>query len=301
MTEVSQEYLTSVVARVDAVDEFAKVLSRLVIPGQLTWAKVEADYRLLAINNSLRRQIESISASVVLARSDFGHLAVPYVRPALEDVMYLKFFGDLELQQSQKLFLALGSWDHLRSLLAQRAFIGDEEMHKLWYTPAFLDTAAASKIRARDALRELQKEHKWTGGETPSGAWIADRAGERNLYDYLFAATSRAVHFSAGEILRRGWGTPRGILVTDKPEFRGHLTAFALDQLVRLYMKTLALTSPLLTRAGVASADDDPHFDTQIRPVLERVFSFGRVPLVHAHEWNLTPQGPLRFQGGSRR
>jgi hypothetical protein len=161
-------------------------------------------------------------------------------------------------------------------------------MKQLWYPQAFLDWAASSKTLARDSLRELQKKHKWSGGDTPSGAWIADQAGERQLYDYLFAATSRAIHFSAGEVLRRGWGTPEGILITDKPEFRGHLAAFALDQLVRLYLKTVSVVMPLIEHAGVGS-DEDMEFDTHIQHVLERVLSFGKVPLVHAHEWNLTP------------
>jgi hypothetical protein len=73
---------------------------------------------------------------------------------------------------------------------------------------AFLERATEAKTRARDRLRALQKKHGWSGGDSPSGAWIADQADERHLYDYLFAATSRANHFSAGEVLRRGWGRP---------------------------------------------------------------------------------------------
>lgn len=87
--------------RVDAVEEFIDVAGKLLIVGDLSWAAVEADYRLLAINSALRRQMESMQAATVLARKDLGHLAVAFVRASLEDVMYLGFFSSLDLADSQ--------------------------------------------------------------------------------------------------------------------------------------------------------------------------------------------------------
>src|SRR4051794_25687774 len=104
MSEVNQGYMTSIADRVDAVEAFAAVAGRFTSVGPLRWAEVEADYRLLAINNALRRQLESMRAATVLARSELGHLAVPFVRPSLEDVMYLRFFIQLSLEESQELF-----------------------------------------------------------------------------------------------------------------------------------------------------------------------------------------------------
>lgn len=140
-------------------------------------------------------------------------------------------------------------------------------------------------------MKGLQKQYKWGGGDLPSGAWVAERANKKDLYDYLHAATSRALHFSAGEIMRRGWGHPSGTISTDKPEFREHLASFALDQLVRLYTETWSVAMPLIEAAGVDS-DNELNWD-DIEPVLSSVFGLGRVPLVHAAEWNLTPSGPL--------
>ncbi len=79
--------------------------------------------------------------------------------------------------------------------------------------------------------------------------------------------------------------------MTDKSEFRDHLSSFALDQLWRLYVETWRVTMPLLEAAGISS-DDRLSFD-EMQPVLDRLLSAGKVPLVHAHEWNLTPDGPL--------
>ena len=255
------------------------------------WADVDADYRLLAINSGLRRQLESIRAAALLGRQDLGHLAVAFVRASLEDVMYLGFFVGLDLVDSQKLFKLLGSWDALRSLLAQRDYVGDEVMAQLWYPTAFLEAAVDAREKVQTELKALQKQYRWSGGILPSGAWIADQAGQRELYDYLHAATSRALHFSAGEIVRRGWGRPLGKIVTDKPEFREYLASFALDQLWRLYIETWKVTMPLLRTAGITS-DESLSLD-EMQPILSRLLAAGRVPLVHAHEWNLTPDGPL--------
>jgi hypothetical protein len=283
------DHATPLTERIAAIEGFVEVAGRLLTVGDLKWADVEADYRLLAINSALRRQLESIRAAVLLGRQDLGHLAVAFVRASLEDVMYLGFFVSLDMEDSQKLFKLLGNWDTLRSLLAQRAYVGDEMMARLWYPETFLDTAVDAREKVRTELKALQKQYKWSGGILPSGDWIADRSDQRELYDYLHAATSRALHFSAGEIMRRGWGHPSGKIVTDKSEFRDHLASFALDQLWRLYVETWKVTLPLLESAGISS-DDSLDFD-EMRPVLDRLLAAGKVPLVHTHEWNLTPEG----------
>lgn len=277
--------------RVAALEEFIDVAGRLLAVGDLSWAAVEADYRLLAINSALRRQMESMRAATVLARQDLGHLAVAFVRASLEDVIYLGFFTSLDLADSQKLFLLFGNWDTTRSLLAQRAYVGDDMMASLWYSKGFLDTVEIERDQVRTDLKALKKQYKWGGGDLPSSAWVAERANKKELYDYLHAATSRALHFSAGEIMRRGWGQPSGTISTDKPEFREHLASFALDQLVRLYTETWSVAKALIEAAGVHS-DNELSWEN-LRPVLSRVFGLGRVPLVHAAEWNLTPKGPL--------
>ncbi|TXS48780.1 hypothetical protein EAO75_16440 [Streptomyces sp. uw30] len=279
-------------ARVQAVEDFLELADRLIVVGELKWSNVDADYRLLAVNSCLRRQIESMKAATLLARQDLGHLAVSFVRASLEDVLYLGFFGSLPLEESQELFLLLSNWDTVRSLLAQRAYVGDDVMRNLWYPAGFLDAVEIKRDEVRSALMDLQKKYRWPGGVIPSADWIAERAGKGELYRYLHAATSRALHFSAGEIMRRGWGHPAGKMVTDKAEFRDHLASFALDQLWRLHVESWEVTSPFWEGAAVSGDDTLSFADTE--PVLNRLLALGKVPLVHAHEWNLTPNGPLR-------
>ncbi len=163
---------------------------------------------------------------------------------------------------------------------------------KLWYSTEFLDAAEAQRTVTREELKELQKEYRWSGGIVPASDWIAERAGQRPLYDYLHAATSRALHFSAGEIMRWGWGNPTGQMATDDLGFRQHLANFALYQLVLLFFETWKIVDD----TGVAGVNLAKDVDTaEVDAVVQRIAALGQVPLVHAAEWNLTPEGPLRM------
>ncbi len=272
------------------MEAFVSLADRLFEIRGIEWSAVEDDYRLLAVNAAFRRQLESIKAAVLLTRQDLGHLALAFVRAALEDVMYLKFFFGLDQTAFQRLFLLFGKWDGLRSLLSQRALVGDDVMNGLWYPTDFLGAAETQRSETREALRELQKEYGWRGGVLPSADWIAEQAGLRPLYDYLHAATSRALHFSAGEIMRRGWGDPAGQMLTNEPGFREHLADFALHQLVLLFFETWKIVENV-EAAGISLVEDvEP---AELDAVVQRIAALGQVPLVHAAEWNLRPDGPL--------
>jgi hypothetical protein len=129
-------------------------------------------------------------------------------------------------------------------------------MKDLWYTTEFLDAAEERLNETRDALKELQTQYSWSGRIVPSANWIAEQAGQRQLYDYLHAATSRALHFSAGEIMRRGWGSPTGYMTTDPPIIREHLADFALFQLVLLFFKTWRLVDDIETTGSFPASSE---------------------------------------------
>lgn len=276
--------------RIAEVKKFSELADRLFVIDDVAWADaMDGDIRLLAVNAAFRRQLESIRAALLLSTEGLGHLAVGFVRASLEEVMYLGFLQTLDREPARKLFMVLGQWDSFRSLLAQRAHVGDEVMHELWFTDNHLRQAETSTAELRKQLKVLGKHYGW-GGLLPNGDWVAERAGQRPLYDYLHSASSRAVHFSAGEVLRRAWGHPDGQITTNKPEFRDHLTNFALHQLVLLFFEMWSLLDDP-AKAGVTLSEDVE--ESEVEAVVQAVASLGQVPLVHAHEWNLTPDGPL--------
>jgi len=288
--EPDQDAASLLQRRIAAVQEFSDLADQLFKIGDVDWSEAMGrDLRLLAVNAAFRRQLESIRAALVLARAGLGHLAVGFIRASLEEVMYLAFLSKLEREDAHKLFQVLAKWDGLRSLNAQRAYVGDEVMHELWFTDELLAAAEPSTGQVRDDLKALGKSYAW-GGLLPSGEWVADQAGQRRLYDYLHSASSRSVHFSAGEILRRSWGEPGGRITTNKPEFREHLADFSLHQLVLLFFQTWSV----LDDTGATGVTLNEEIDeSEVDAVVQRIAALGQVPLVHAHEWNLTPDGPL--------
>jgi hypothetical protein len=284
----------SLAQRIEAVEAFDRHYRRLIKVGDLQWDDGMSELRLLATNYVLRRQLEALEASVQLARMSLGHLAAGFIRPALDELLWMSFLKDLGGPAANKLMSAMGVWDGRRSLLAQREYVGDAVMAKLWYPIPLLEAQAAAMSTTKADLKALGKEHGWNG-LLPSAAWLADKAGLKDLTEYLHAATSRSLHFSVGEIQRQCWGEPGGIVTTMKPEFRDHVAKFALYQLPLLLIRTVGAVMPFLAQAGITSDDaiDDDDWDS-VRVKLEEL---GNVPLVHAHEWNLTPEGPLRTSG----
>jgi hypothetical protein len=275
-------------ARLQALEQFNEKMRDSLRVGPLVWDKATPNLRALTVNSCLRRQQDSLEGAVSLGKAGHGHLAVALIRAFLEERLWIGFLARMTSTEANVLLLAMGRWDAIRALAAQRDYIGDQVMTlDLWYPPGFVD-AQVSELRViKEELRELRNVWGWQG-TLPSTAWIADQVSLRDEYEYLHSATSRAVHFSAGEVLRRGWGTPGGTLVTAKSEFREHLAEFAYDQLWRQHLGTLVEAADHLHESAITTPDNFFSDDSR-GELLAELDTLGRVPLVHAHEWNLTP------------
>lgn len=279
-------------ARLAAVETLIGGLKQAFVIGDLIWDAAWSDVRRIAVSYILRRQFEALNATVALAKAKLGHLAVGFIRPALDELLWMLWVKDLPRKDVQQLLMAMGRSDGIRSLLAQRAYVGDNMMEELWYPVAFLDAQERQQVPVKDELKRLRDHIGWSGSPLPTARWLAEQSGHRDLYDYLHAATSRALHFSMGEVMRNGWGQPGGKLVTLKPEFREYRTSFALYQLPVLLLETAIACEDFFEGAGVRTPEDGK-LEERISAAATELGKLGRVPLVHAHEWNLTPIGPL--------
>lgn len=285
-------------ARVAAVEVWLAAMKQALIIGDLAWDTAWSDLRRIAVNYILRRQLEALDATVVLAKVGLGNLAVGFVRPALDELLWMLWVKDLPQRDVQNLLMAMGRSDAIRSLVAQRTYVGDAVMQQLWYPVAFLDAQEQQLTRVKDELAKISEQFKWPGRPLPSASWVAEQTGHKDLYDYLHAAASRALHFSMGEVMRNGWGEPGGKLVTLKPEFREYRTDFTLYQLPILFLETVSACHKFFEYAGIIEREDEA-LGKQVLAAAEALGKFGRVPLVHAHEWNLTPSGPQRLANES--
>jgi hypothetical protein len=75
------------------------------------------------------------------------------------------------------------------------------------FPAAFLARAMDSET-SRAKIKALGAELGWpaNGRTPPSVKWLASQTDNSDLYDFLYSATSRVLHFSVSEIARRGWG-----------------------------------------------------------------------------------------------
>jgi hypothetical protein len=159
--------------RARAVGALLTAARRLIEVGDLRWEEVQEDYRLLVVNYVIRRQPESLEAALKLASENLAHLSVAFVRTALEEMLWVRFLASLEVETSQRLLLAMANYDGLRSLLAQRGFVGDDVMASLWYPVEFLDAAERKLVSVKEDLKQLRAELGWRG-TLPSGDWVAE-------------------------------------------------------------------------------------------------------------------------------
>lgn len=241
----------------------------------------------------LARQAESLAAAIVLADAGQGAAALPFVRPACEEYFWLKYLISIDRSDAE------ATLDHfeLEQLLAvtraQEGFAGKAETVALGlagFTELY-EQAVAARKNSRSALAQRLN---WGGkavkqGRLPSTSFIAQQAGEGELYDYLYGATSRHVHFNVPELLRRVWGI-NGIYSVGSPTFYQYFTAFALFWTSRLLLDTFLASEPLLP--GTVSRFLGPQGRTSISTLLPRWV----MPIVTAEELrgvtrNVAPSG----------
>lgn len=283
---------------VRAVRDLLPVLHELVDLRPIPWEDMESDMCLIGVHHALLRQLESLNAALQLADHNLGHLAVGSVRPACEEFLWLQYLASLDRESAHDVFMLMAINDSMRSAAAMRGFVGDAIMTSaLGFPPEFVQAIDRMVARSKKSLGVVGGRLDWPPNRrapVPSTRWIAESVNELALYDYLYAASSRAVHFSAGEAVRRAWGDPRGHVRTDVEHHREYLSDFALFQLVKLFFKTLVATKQWNRRLEDADAERESN-ETELSEIatpeaMERVSVFAAlpsVPLVLASEYEL--------------
>ena len=110
------------------------------------------------------------------------------------------------------------------------------------------------------SLRRLARELDWPqregrGARLPSIKWVAKQTGELETYEFIYHATSRFVHFSITELLRRAWGNP-GTISINSEQFQDYWGHFALYWGLKLFINTaVAITPHLCINAEIDEVD----------------------------------------------
>lgn len=244
----------------------------------------------------LRRQFESLGVAVSLVESRHGYAAVPLLRPACEELLWLRYFNKLPQDSVRALVDRLIESGLARDLEAQAGEVGDEEMAGLGLSSALKGFRSNTPSRLA-GLRTLGRQLKWPSrvvreGGIPSTWFVAKECGSESLYRFLYHATSRYVHFSAVELARRGWGYP-GRLEVASDVYEPVWASFSLSWGPRLFGFTLVECLDALR------SEDIPELDLgNLQPILDRIVAVPLIPLVTADEllWdpNAKPRAPAQ-------
>jgi hypothetical protein len=260
------------------------------------WIEFLNDPLLLAGKVCIFRQHEALRGALALNESGVGHLAVGFVRPACEEYIWLSYLNSIEREKAGRLLLALNLSESARSLEAQRKFMGTDEMIEYGFPTAFLTEIESWPTKAKSMIEELAEELDWPGnkgrGRVPSVQWLARKAGSEDLYDFLYSATSRMLHFSAIEISRRTWedDNESSVVRLDHPSYIEYRLDFALYWLVYLFTRTLAVTN------APSSFQLQESEEAEMMEILKRWSDLGKLPLITPEEMNLTLEGPFPWE-----
>ena len=159
----------------------------------------------------LRRQFECLQMICQLVEQN-GFTAAPLLRPACEELIWVKYLISIPTKDAQRLITCFSLDEIYRSLRAQDQFAGRSITETLGLLP-YLEQYNSTRASLLQELRTMGTRLGWPkkaiqNGQLPPLSWLARATEEQPTYDFIYHATSRFVHFSVHELLRRAWGNP---------------------------------------------------------------------------------------------
>lgn len=148
----------------------------------------------------------------------------PTLRGLCEDAVALKYLIEqVDGVDAEVLITSWMSQQTSESIEKQENFFQSNRP----YQPVLSNVRAESSDSLRSKLNPLKQKYGWRK-DKPSVSQMAKACGLNEVYDYLYAATSRTVHFSPSVLFRMGWGSEQ----PDKPytfstsHFNGYYDSF---------------------------------------------------------------------------
>jgi hypothetical protein len=238
----------------------------------------------------LRRQFDCLRAIVELVSRGHGHAATTLLRPSCEELIWVKYLRSIDPTHAEKLILNFAALETWESLQAQENHVGRTVMENLGFSRQFLTIAKQNSDKANVELKALGDKLGWNKRRRedskvarPSVQYVAKSTGSLELYNFLYHATSRSVHFSVTELLRRAWGS-HGKLSIRSVHWRNYWSAFALSWGLRLYLETLIEILEALPNLGELGDSTEVLNEQRILDAAKLVQEFGAVPIITREE-----------------
>lgn len=229
----------------------------------------------------LRRQFESLDAISFLVANERGYAAPPLLRSSCEELIWIKYLTGIANSDAEQLLLCAQNDEVFHSVKAQDDYAGRSVTKKLRLLRVLKNAERVRKSNRKKLMRLGKKltwdRHTTQSGQLPSLKWLARKTGQTDIYNYIYHAPSRFVHFSSHELLRRAWGKP-GNLSIRSVHFRDYWGAFALYWGFRLFLDSMI---ELCHLPGMPEMEVD---EAKFAASAERVGAHGRVPIITAEE-----------------
>jgi len=187
------------------------------------------------------RQFEGLEAVSALIKAGSGNFGVLLLRPAFEELVWIQYLQK-HLDVANRLVLRLVHHEVGRSLVAQLQYVGFEEMQAGGFTRKVVAGWLLSDLDARREIREIRTKLGWKTGRKvlPTMSYLARQVGREDEYNFLYHGTSKYVHFSTQESLRRVWGTDGEVRISSA-SFRDYWQRFAMSWGARMFLDLLVL------------------------------------------------------------
>ena len=231
----------------------------------------------LSVLAIVTKQSESLQVILSLAATTKGFSAVPLLRAMFEELIWIRFLATLSPSAQGTIIADLASTGLSEALDAQDAY----GVPNLDFGNKFRGRVSASSTAAKAELRGIFIAQGFTlrrDSTTPSVAQLAKKVDLETTYKFLYHATSRAVHFSVPELLRRVWGRP-GSMRVSSDTFEGYWSAFALYWGGWLYSLTFIESLLILQEPDFAAEKA-----LKVQAAALKIKSHGAIPLLTKEE-----------------
>jgi hypothetical protein len=167
------------------------------------------DFLELAARSAVVRQAAALVHACRAAEEQAGRNVATLVRPAVEELIALNYLASIDRADAIAYVLLKSRLDVADALDAQHRLFTDSADRPGTIPPI----ADSERDEVVTTMVELARRHGWpirgkgdkARSHGPTMAMMAGETGHADLYDYLYGAASRMVHFSPSELLRRCW------------------------------------------------------------------------------------------------
>jgi hypothetical protein len=176
------------------------------------------------------------SAVLELIECDRAHAAVSLLRPMCEELVFAKFIGQMPVDEADEFIRQKGRLELLDNVLAQERFFpamrsefSFSDLPARAVNEALIADVSAAARRQADSLRGLAERLGWGKKPHPTVRHMAHVTGLEPYYDFIYRATSSAVHASVQRFGRMVWDNPEtGEFTVTSATFEQYFRRFSL-------------------------------------------------------------------------